>query len=89
MTAEQLITVTSGTLLLGVLVAGIALVGGWAAVWRARLIIGLVAAGAMAWALLRPSLTRAFGDLGVSLAAAAVALAVIAWLVRRWWPSGP
>jgi len=88
-TEEQLITVTSGTLLLGALVAGIALQGGWAAVWRARLLVAGIAAAAVAWAFLRPTLISAFGDLAVSLAAAAVAVAVIAWLVRRWWPSGP
>jgi hypothetical protein len=86
-TAEQLITVTSGALLLGALVAGIALQGGWAAVWRARLVVAAVAVAATAWAVLRPALTSAFGDLAVSIAAAAVALAVIAWLVSRWWPT--
>ncbi len=78
MTQEQLVTVTSGTLLLGVLVAGIALQGGLAAVWRARLLILLVALAAVLWALLRPALTQAFGDLAVSLAAGAVAVAAIA-----------
>jgi hypothetical protein len=87
-TAEQLVTVTSGTVLLGALVAGIALQGGWGAVWRARLLVMGIAAAAMAWAFLRPALVSVFGDLLVSLAAAVVALAVIGWLVRRWWPPG-
>ncbi len=87
MTEEQLITVSSGALLLGVLVAGVALQGGWSAVWRARLLIVLVALAAVAWAFLRPALTHEFGDLAVSMGAAALAVVVVAWLIRNWWPS--